>query len=62
VDTCGDDYGMKLKDYLIFAKYHYSSLADLMEKEGKERYANEHRGKVKFIELLLLKLEGFEKE
>jgi len=44
----------EFEDYLKFAKKHYTLLADLMEEKGKEKYANEHRGKVKFIDLLLL--------
>ena len=46
----------KLKDYLEFASKHYLSLKDLMRKQEKELYEHEHKGKVKFIELLLLKI------
>jgi hypothetical protein len=47
----------KVKKYLEWAKNHYSSLAELMDKEKKEKYRIQHEGKVKFINLLLLKIE-----
>jgi len=47
----------KFVQYLKFARDHYISLGNLMENQKEERYANEHRGKIKFINLLLLKIE-----
>ena len=49
----------QLDKYLKWAKNHYKSLAKLMENSNKEQYKIEHLGKVKFIDLLLLKnIEG----
>lgn len=46
-----------LKD-LEFLRGHYQILANFMNEEGKERYYNEHTGKVKFIDLLIYAIKN----
>jgi hypothetical protein len=48
----------RFKEYLLWARSHYDSLYELMTIHGKEKYANEHNGKTKFIDLLLLKIKN----
>jgi len=48
----------KITEYLKFAKEHYQSLSKLMKIQNKEKYSIEHSGKIKFIDLLILKINN----